>query len=184
MMIPFAIAAIESEGDRAVMTDIYLRHRALMLKIAWQYTREPSEVEDIVSDSCVALIQHLEDLKAMEAGGQRSYIITVVKHKAIDACRKKAREQGRSAEIDAEQLEPPVTFEHKITVQAEIDMVKTVLLSLPERERETLTMKFFERRSDREIAEALGISENAVRRYIMRGRSHLKAALYEEEKTE
>ena len=184
MMIPFVIAAIESEDDRAVMTDIYLRNRSLMLKVAWEYTREPSEVDDIVSDSCIALIRHLEDLKDMDAGGQRAYIAATVKHKAIDFCRKKTREEGRSADMDTDQLSPPVSFERRITVQAEIDMVKTTLLSLPKRERETLTMKFFEHRSDREIAEVLGVSESSVRRYIMRGRNHLKAALYEGEETE
>ena len=184
LLIPLAIKAIESDGDRAGMTDIYLKNRSLMLKIAWQYTRVPAEVDDIVSDSCVMLIQHLEELKTMNAAGQRAYIAAVLKHKAIDACRKKLREEQRSADVDTDQLEPPVSFEHKIALQEEIDMVKTVLRSLPKRERETLTMKFFEQRSDREIAEALGISENSVRQYVMRGRNHLKTALYEGEETE
>lgn len=181
LLIPFAITTIESEDDRAVMTDIYLRNRALMLKIAWDYTRVPSEVDDIVSDTCVMLIQHLDRLKEMNAAQQRSYITASLKHKAIDACRKKLRKQKRSTDIDTDQLEPPVSFERRIALQDEIDMVKTVLRSLPKRERETLTMKFFERKSDGEIAAALGIAESSVRRYVMRGRNHLKAALYEEE---
>ena len=71
LIIPFAITAIESEDDRTVMTDIYLRNRAVMLKIAWDYTRVPSEVDDIVSDTCDMLIQHLDclDQRSFAAGG-------------------------------------------------------------------------------------------------------------------
>ena len=179
MMIPFAIAAIESEDDRAFMTSIYLRHRALMLKTAWHFTREPGEVDDIVSETCVMLIQHLDTLKGLEETALRSYIVTTVKHKAVDFRRRSEREKDHAASFDEEQAEPAVSFEHKIAVQAEIDMVKRVLLSLPKREREALTMKFFEGMDDHEIAQTLGISEGAVRKYIMQGRNHLKAALYE-----
>lgn len=54
-----------------MMTDIYLRNRAVMLKIAWDYTRVPSEVDDIVSDTCDMLIQHLDclDQRSFAAGG-------------------------------------------------------------------------------------------------------------------
>lgn len=183
-MIPFAIAAIASEDDRALMTDIYLRHRALMLKVAWEYTREPSEVDDIVSESCVRLIQHLDGLKAMDLSGRRAYIVATVRHKAVDFCRRKNREQERTAHVDTEQLETPVSFERRIAVQEEIDMVKKALAALPERERETLTMKFFEQKEDREIAGLLNVSESTVRKYIMQGRNRIKAALYAEEETE
>ena len=179
MIIPFVIAAIETEDDRAFMEDVYLRHRALMLKTAWSFTHEPAEVEDIVSDSCVLLIQHLDSLKGMEENGLRSYIATTVKHKAVDFCRRKNREMDRAAPLDEEQMGPPVSFEHKIAVQAEIDMVKQAIVSLPRRERDVLTMKFFESLNDQQIADALGIAESSVRKYVMRGRAHLKAALYE-----
>ena len=60
-------------------------------------------------------------------------------------------------------------------------MVKAALLSLTEREREVLTMKFFENKSEPEIARELGVSESSVRAYVARGRNHLKAILYEGE---
>lgn len=180
MMIPFVIAAIESDGDRELMTAIYLRHRALMLKTAWQYTREKAEVDDIVSESCVALIRHLDDLKAMDQNGLRSYIITTVRHKAIDALRQRAREQSRNALLAEEAPDASVSFERRIFVQEEVDMVKRAFAALPERERETLTMKYFENKKDAEIAGTLGVSPDTVRKYIMQGRNHLKAMLYED----
>lgn len=83
MMIPIVIMAIESDDDRAYMTDVYLKHRALMLKVAWRYTNDESQVDDIVSESCVALIRHLDSLKTMEEKTLRIYITTTVKIKRL-----------------------------------------------------------------------------------------------------
>lgn len=182
MMIPMVIMAIESDDDRAYMTDLYQLHRALMLKIAWKYTKGPSEVDDIVSESCLALIQNIDTLKGLSGSALRSYIVTATKNKAIDFARKKQREQSKilhMGEDALEQIAEPVSFDRKISVQQDIDMVKQAILALPERERETLHLKFFQHKNDDQIAEILGIAENSVRRYIMRGRNHLKAVLYE-----
>lgn len=182
IMIPLVILAIESDDDRAYMTELYRQHHPLMLKTAWKYTRVLSEVEDIVSDSCVALIRHLDDVKKLSEGEKRAYIVTTTKNKAVDLFRKKQRDHARlhpMEESDLEQMAEPVSFERKISVREDLEQVKAAILALPEKERDTLRLKFFHHRSDRQIAEALGISEGAVRRHIMRGRNHLKAALYE-----
>ncbi|MBQ9264598.1 MAG: RNA polymerase sigma factor [Clostridia bacterium] len=181
-MIPMVIMAIESDDDRAYMTELYLQHRALMLKIAWKYTKDPSEVDDIVSDSCMALIQNMDTIKKLSGSALRAYIVTTTKNKAIDFIRKKQREQNKILHMDEASLEgiaEPMSFDRKISVQQDIDMVKKAILALPERERETLRLKFFQHMNDGQIAEIMGVAENSVRRYIMRGRSHLKAALYE-----
>ena len=182
MMIPIVIMAIESDDDRAYMTDVYLKHRALMLKVAWRYTNDESQVDDIVSESCVALIRHLDSLKTMEEKTLRIYITTTVKNKAIDCYRKRQREIANKAPITEkvlEQIEDTISFDRKIEVQLEIDMVKRLLLSLPEREREVLKLKYFEGKDNTQISEILGVAENSVRRYLMRARSALKTILYE-----
>ena len=161
---------IESDDDRAFMSDVYVKHRALMVKIARNYTSETADIDEIISESCVALIQHIDSLRAMEEKPLRSYVAITTKSKAIDLCRKKQREQANP---------DPLVIEQKISLQSEIDSVKQALQALSERERETLRMRFFEEMEVRQIAEVLGITENAVYRYIMFGRQHLKAMLYE-----
>ena len=139
-------------------------------------------MDDIVSESCVALIQNLDTLKKLSDGVLRAYIVTTTKNKAIDFARKKQRERNKILHMDEasmEEIAEPVSFDRKISVQQDIDMVKQAILALPERERETLRLKFFQHMDDGQIAEILGVEENTVRRYIMRGRNHLKAALYE-----
>ena len=74
MMIPIVILAIESDSDREYMTLLYQNHQALMLKTAWQYTKNKADVEDIVSDSCASLIEKIETIRDMEKNALRAYI--------------------------------------------------------------------------------------------------------------
>ena len=181
IMLPLVILALESEEDRALMTRLYLDHRALMLKIAWKYFDAPAEVDDVVSDACLALIQHLDELRTLPGDSLRAYVITTTRRKAIDRYRQKKRNQGKFVSMGPEDLEKAAegpSFERQIELQAEIDMVKRALLSLPANQRETLKLRFFENRDVPQIAEALGVSEETVRGYILRGRRRLKAALY------
>lgn len=182
IMIPAVIMAIESDNDRAYMTDIYLKHHALMLKTAWSFTRVKAEVEDIVSDSCVSMIDNLQKLRTMEDHETRSYIVNIVRNTAINHWRKKQRENARFQYIDDEAMErmpEEGTTEGKIAFDAEIETVRQAIHHLPEKEREILHFKYFEGQSDKEIAEIVGLAESSVRKYIERARKHLKVTIYE-----
>ena len=48
IIIPAVILTIDSEDERAYMTEPYQKHYALMLKTAWTFTKERANVEDIV----------------------------------------------------------------------------------------------------------------------------------------
>ena len=182
IMMPMVIMAIESDADRNLMAAIYQKHRALMYKTAKQYMSQESDVDDVVSDSCVALIQHIDVLRALDEKALRSYITETTRRKAIDLYRKRKNEQAKSIITDPDILdnyEERVSFARTISLQNEIDMVKEALKALPEKEYFALQMRFFEGRETSEIAETLGVSANAVYQYIMNGRNHLKSALYE-----
>lgn len=178
-MIPVAILSIASEDDRAYMTLVYQRHRALMLKIAWQYTTEKADVEDIVSDSCVALINNLEKLRTLDREALRRYIAAAVRSKAVDHCRKLHKSADLLTEAEAiESLPDPESVEKKILLLEEVRQVQSLIRALPKREQEVLRMKYHQGLKHREIALALGVTEDTVTKYVERARRRLKANLY------
>lgn len=180
-MIPIAILTIESEDDRAYMTLLYQRHRALMLKTAWEYTREQADVEDIVSNSCVALINHLDELRTMEEQALRRYIVVTVQRKAIDHLRQMQRRRERFVQADEallRQIPDPESVEKKVLLLEELNRLRALLHELPRREQEILRMKYQQGMKQNDIAQALGIAETTVATYLLRARDHLKAGLY------
>lgn len=184
MMIPIVILAIESDSDREYMTLLYQNHQALMLKTAWQYTKNKADVEDIVSDSCASLIEKIETIRDMEKNALRAYIVTTVRNKAIDFCRKQQRRNAKLQEFDEEEVEAIAdheSVERKILLREELKQVLEALHHLPEHERDILRLKYQKGMSDREIADITGLAESSIRKYIARSRKYLKAVLYEGE---
>lgn len=180
-MIPFIILTIESEDERSYMTLVYQRHRALMLKVAWEFTQDQADVEDIVSDSCVALINNLDTLRTMEAHHLRKYIAVTVRRKAIDHMRRIQREESRQFTTDDDaviKIPAPDSVEKKIMLLEELRQVQKIIHDLPQKQQDILRMRYQQGMSQKAIAEALGIAENTVSTYTKRARERLRAALY------
>jgi len=180
-MIPFAILTIESDSDRAFMTLLYQRHRALMLKTAWEFTREPAVVEEIVSESCVALINHLDTLRTLEKEHLRGYIAVTVRNKALDHCKRMQRHYAKCMPTDEDyvsRMPDPDCIEKKVLLLDELRRVWELLHTLPQREQEILRLKYHDGLKHKEIAAILGITESTVTTHLLRARDRLKAALY------
>ena len=184
LMLPMAILSMEDDSDRAYMTRLYREYRALMLKTAWEYTKDIGTVEDIVSESCIALIRHLDQLKTMEKAAIRSYIVITVRNKALDELRRQALHRKTFVSMDdnaMERMTEPTAFDRKLNLRQEMDVVKEAIGTLPAAEQDVLRLKFFQHMTDKEIAAGMEITENRVRVLIMRARKHLKKMLYGEE---
>ena len=181
MIIPTVIWAIESDDDRSYMAFLYEQHCPLMLKIAWGYARCKADVEDIVSDSCTALIMNIDKIRGMERNVLRAYIVTTVRNTAIDFCRKQQRKNARFLYVDDEvtsQMSVNESTEKKVLLREELRLIKQALDILPEHERDILRLKYQKGLKDNEIAEKVGIAESSIRKYVERARKHLKAAIY------
>ena len=165
-MIPFAILTIESESDRAYMTLIYQRYRALMLKVAWEFTQELADVEDIVSDSCVALIDNLDTLRTLEAHHQRKYIAVTVRRKAIDHIRRIQRDESRQFTADDDaviRIPDPESVEKKVLLLEELRQVQKIIHDLPQKQQDILRMRYQQGMSQKDIAEVLQVARSVKR---------------------
>ena len=184
LMLPMVIMTMEDEDNRGYMTRLYRDYQALMLKTAWEYSQDSATVEDIVSDSCVSLIQHLNQLKAMDKPALRAYIVITVRNKALDDLRRQALRRKNFVTMDEntlDSLEETTSFERKLSLRQEMETVREAIANLPADEQDVLRMKFFRHMTDKEIAACMEIAENRVRVLIMRSRKKLKQMLYREE---
>ncbi len=183
-MIPISILSIASEDDRAFMTRLYEKYHALMFKTGWEYTNDEEEINDIVSDSCVSLIQHIDQLKSMEERAVRAYIAATVRHKAVDYLRKRALMRKTFVFMNdgvPDQASKEFPIEERLSLRQELETVMQAIRTLPESEQAVLRQKFFEHRTDQEIAREMNITEARVRILIMRARKCLKDMLLKEE---
>lgn len=182
--MPTVIQAIADDRDRAFMEALYNRHYLFMYKLAWSVLKEAESADDIVSESCVRLIQNIATLMSLDSEGLEAYIANTVRTTAIDHYRK----QARMGEVAAHSLEeaqnlfdPRMDVERKIALESELLNTLGAIKRLPEREQQVMELKFRFDMTDAEIAEALGLSVKSIPKYVSRARKHLKEILYAEE---
>ena len=134
--------------------------------------------EDIVQETFLQVYQRLETLEDPKLFPKWLYVI--VNRRCIAWLRKNRLQTESLEEIDISEIETEaysryVAAEHeKATVEAQRDLVQKLLAKLKERDREVITLHYFEEMTSSEIGEFLGVSENTIKSRLRRARQQLK----------
>ena len=182
-MLAMAIAAIENDGDRSLVEELYTNYYALMLRKAQSMVRDRQAAEDVVEAVMLRLIERIDLLRGCNRASLRSYLVACVRNEAIDRMRRAGRTQSLDeAEERLRQLpdESP-RAEAGLIREAQIQAVVRALEALDDRERLALRMKYYDRMTDAAIAKLFGMSRSGIRKVIDRARQHVGARLRKEE---
>lgn len=179
MIIPFCLLTISDDEERDFITALYLQNYHLMLSIARHYTQEKPLIEDIVSDSLVALHGQVATLRGLSQDMLRVYIITTVRNTTINLIKRNQRLQARNAGEEALHGVPDsANIEHQVVLMDELDHVLKIICTLPDKEQAVVRMKFFDNMSNAEIAKALGLSESSIPQYVVRARNKIRRKIF------
>ena len=91
IVMPIVILAMPAGEDRDFMEGLYRKYHRLMYATAWKYVNESSAVEDVVSDSCVALMKKIPTLRELDHNKTCVYIVSTVRNTSINALNKQSR---------------------------------------------------------------------------------------------
>lgn len=164
-------------GDDAALAELYDRHAALVFGVALKIVRVHDEAEDVVHDAFVAIVERADQFRP-DRGSVAAWLVTTVRNLALD----RARRRTRRAQITDEELrhEPAETVldpESISWLSHRRASVLAALASIPEAQRRTLEIAFFEGLSYPEIAEREGVPLGTVKSRAARALSALRAAL-------
>lgn len=165
-------------SDRDFMRSLYISHHESMFRMASLLTSSKHDAEDVVSEACVLLIHKISNLRSLDCNILQGYIISTVKNAAYMLYRKRS---GRK-EVDGEEILPSIEDEdaapdERVLQECTMQELKDAIRALPEGDQAVIRMKYFEKRTDSEIAEVLNIRENSVRSRLTRARKRIYALL-------
>lgn len=181
LRMPFVILAMAEGDDKEYMEWLYTEHRLLMYGIAWRYVDDTHQAEDVVSDSCVALMRKISVLRGLDGYALRKYIVSCVRNTAFNSNESRQRQRKLFAQSYGEADNMPdesACIEEKIELREELDNTIKAMQSLPEREKQIMQMKYLMKMENDEIAQFLDITPDSVRAYVSRARGHIRAMLY------
>lgn len=164
----FYIMLLDTEEERSFFEELYYEYRQGMYGLAYSILVDSHAAEDAVHTVFLRLIKHIEKVEKLDKEKQKSYLLTAVKHAALDIKRK----QKRHAEISMEEVPENLLADSGMEFW-EKELVISIL-KLPVIYREILQYKYAVGIENKQIADMLGISESTVRKRLERAKKMLK----------
>lgn len=141
--------------------------------VVWRYlacTTGHADAEDCFQETFIAALRAYPRVRP--GSNLRAWVLTIAQRKAIDAHRARARRAvpvADAAELDGRSTSLP---------RPAAEGVWAAVGQLPERQRSAVALRFLADLPHREIAAAMGCSEQAARRSLHEGVKHLREVVH------
>ena len=162
-------------GDREAFARIVERYQRLLCSLAYATTGSISESEDLAQEAFVTAWQQLGKLREPEK--LKPWLCTILRHRVGRALRRDRKNPARQAGeliVEAAPASDEPCTTHQAMKREEESLLWQALEGVPERYREPLVLYYREERSVSHVAEALDLTESAVKQRLVRGRKMLK----------
>jgi RNA polymerase sigma factor (sigma-70 family) len=158
-----------AEHSGVTVQTLVKNYASTVLAICLTYTRNLHDSEDIMQDVFLKAVQKIDTLREPQRAG--AWLKQIARRRCIDHQRKRARRESF-----------PVEPVHSARLADDVDIraLHQALLKLPENYREPIALYYLNGHSCRSVAGILGISEQAVRRRLVRARVQLHTLLSED----
>ncbi|WP_242333395.1 MULTISPECIES: RNA polymerase sigma factor [Anaeromyxobacter] len=175
-----ALLAAFLVGDDDAFGDLVRRHERLVLSIVRRYARTPEDARDLAQRTFLrALEAARRTLRRGEREGFafRRWLVRI----AVNLAKNHLRDELRLGRTSLEALGPseahPAVAVEALEEAERAAAVRAAVVRLPRRMREVLTLRVDAELPFAEIADTLGISENAARVSFHHATRKLRAAL-------
>lgn len=180
-------AAAADAGERELVAAVLQHDRkaaaqfiALHIDAVYAYARHrlaprAELVDDVVQDVFLAALNGLRTFQGQSS--LRTWVIGIARHKIEDVYRQRLRVpetvEGLDG-VDDEKLSTTVSPDDRIDTARRRVKARHVLAQMPERYGLLLLWRYWEHRSTREMAGAIGATEKSVERMLARARAQFK----------
>ena len=181
---PISLDALRA-GDPAALAALFEAFADRIYRLALSVLRDPAAAEDIVQETFVSAITHLDRFEGRSSLG--TWLYRVAYNASLDYLRRRREEPlpadepedeaGEAIPLPRSLVEWTVTPEQRLAdgeVTAELDRA---IGELPESLRVVFLLRDIDELSTQETAEALGLSEGAVKVRLHRARLALREQL-------
>jgi RNA polymerase sigma-70 factor (ECF subfamily) len=173
-------------GEERILVDAILQHDrkaaarlvAMHADAIYSYARyrlaaRTDLVEDVVQDVFLVALNGLARFRGESS--LRTWLIAIARHKIDDVYRQRLREPTDGSELEGG--EPPADgppLDEVIDTARTRAKARRVLARMPERYSMLLLWRYWEQRSTRDMATAIGTTEKSVERMLARARARFK----------
>jgi RNA polymerase sigma factor (sigma-70 family) len=169
-----------AEGDRAAFEELYERYAAAAYGLALRITAQDALAQEVVQDAFLAM-WHAPEAFDPARGVFRSFFLSLVHHRAVDAVRReeRLRRRGERASnlepVRGEDVADDVVEGSYLAVRRK--QVREALATLPAEQRQVVELAYFGGYTQSRIAETLGIPLGTVKTRTLAAMRKLRRVL-------
>jgi len=165
------------QGDQDAVAAVYDRYGGVAYGLALRITGDAQSAEDAVQEAFVSVWKQAQRFDPAR-GRLRSWLLTIVHHRAIDAVRRKAAMNERSLPEEPEQFVATRGRPEELAEWAlEAEAVREAVRQVPDDQRRTIEMAYFMGLTHVEIAERMGVPLGTVKSRLRIGLEKMRAYL-------
>lgn len=172
------LMAAVANGDAAAFEALWDLYSARALRVAGAVCREPTLAEDAVQDAFLCCWESAGGYRA-ERGTVVAWLMTLVRHRAIDLLRRSQKHTRRQAPGDSgdERGAPITALADLVVSRSEAARLHAALGTLPEAQHEVIVLAFFGDLTHKEIASQLNLPAGTVKGRMRLGLHKLRDQL-------
>ncbi len=166
------------DGDTKAFEVVFDRHGGVAFSLAYRMCGRRALAEDIVQEAFLSLWRTGARYDRTR-GSVRSWVLSAVHNRAIDAFRRESIREGKTIADDglSERIEEPLRTADEVERRDEARQIRTALDSLPEEQRRVIELAYFGGFSHSEIAELLALPAGTVKGRMRLGLSKLRLVI-------
>ena len=170
------LAAIGRRDERAIAA-LYDRYGGLAYGLAYRILGERGGAEDVVQDAFLSVWSRAGSFQ-MGRGSVRTWLLSIVHHRAIDRLRGTAGRTRYDEPLD--ELDRVAAIDDpwaEVDTRLQGDAVKRGLALLPEAQRQTIELAYFSGYTQQQIAEMMDVLVGTVKGRMRMGLHKLRGLL-------
>jgi RNA polymerase sigma factor (sigma-70 family) len=172
-------------ADEDAFRELFRRYSPNALALARRVVRQPFIAEEIVQEAFLAAWRNAEGYREGR-GSVRSWLMTMVHHRAVDAVRREESQRRRAEDAQASDVlaveDPADAVVAQLGLPEERRAVRAALGDLPFEQRQVIELMYFDGLSQSKVSERLGLPLGTVKSRTLLGMRRLRSALIEVER--
>lgn len=161
--------------DLSALSTLYDRYGRVAYSLAYRILGEPEGAEDVVQDAFLLAWRGAGTFKK-ERGNARSWLLSIVHHRAVDVLRRKTAFRPAPLEAAGDRPADSDTAE-EAAANVEHRSVRAALQDLPEAQRRTIELAYFGGYTQSELSELMGVPLGTVKGRMRIGLQKMRRAL-------
>lgn len=166
--------------DRAAFEHLYRLTSAHLFSVSLRMLRNEQRAQEILQEAYVSIWHHAQGYQPA-AGTPMTWMINIVRNKAIDLLRARRHEDAQSVALDDDALAVPADAAGEpahLLEQSLVDArIGACMQTLSAPQRQALALAYYRGMVHTEIAEALHTPLGTIKAWVRRGLDRLKTCL-------